>query len=388
MATILYNGRLVLRDNILEQGGVVVEDGKISRVFTEGFTPSPSDRVIDAAGRYISPGFIDAHVHGGGGADTMDATEEAVVQIAETHAKHGMTAFLPTTLTASPEAIRKACRAVRNVKICSHRGASVLGIHLEGPFISMKYKGAQNPAYLQDPSVEAFHTISDGGEDVLRLSMAPELPGAFELAAYLRGKGVLVSAAHTDADYSVMKQALEAGFSHVTHCFNAMSGIRSPDYYCRAGVIEAALELDGYSAEIISDGRHMPPEMIRLLLKCKPSDQVMLTSDATRPADMPEGGYELGGLPVLVTDGVAMLADRTAFAGSVATADILVRNAVRNVGISLPQAVAMVSYNVAKSVGLEKCRGSLAVGMAGDVVMFDDDIRVSFVMREGNILFD
>ena len=252
----------------------------------------------------------------------------------------------------------------------------------------MKYKGAQNPAYLQAPSVEAFHTISDGGEDVLRLSMAPELPGAFELAAYLRRKGVLVSAAHTDADYSVMKQALEAGFSHVTHCFNAMSGIRSPDYYCRAGVIEAALELDGYSAEIISDGRHMPPEMIRLLLKCKPSDQVMLTSDATRPADMPEGEYELGGLPVLVTDGVAMLADRTAFAGSVATADILVRNAVKNVGIPLPQAVAMVSYNVAKSVGLEKCRGSLAVGMTGDIVMFDDDIRVSFVMREGNILFD
>ncbi len=388
MAIILYNGKLVLRDNILDQGGVVVEDGKISKVFSAEFTPSPSDRVIDAAGRYISPGFIDAHVHGGGGADTMDGTEEAIVQIAETHARHGMTGFLPTTLTASPENIRKACRAVRNVKICSHCGASVLGIHLEGPFISMKYKGAQNPAYLQSPSIEAFRAISGAGEDVLRISMAPELPGAFELAAYLRRKGVLVSAAHTDADYSVMQQALEAGFSHVTHCFNAMSGIRSPDYYCRAGVIEAALELDGYSAEIISDGRHMPPEMIRLLLKCKRSDQVMLTSDATRPADMPEGEYELGGLPVLVTDGVAMLADRTAFAGSVATADILVRNAVKNVGIPLAKAVAMASYNVAKSVGLEKCRGSLAEGMAGDVVMFDDDIRVSFVMREGNILFD
>lgn len=388
MATVFYNGRVVLRDRVLERGGLVVDDGRIKKVFTGEIPFSPSDHLIDAQGRYISPGFIDTHVHGGGGADVMDGTEEAVIHIAETHAKHGMTAFLPTTLTASTEAIQKACRAVRGAKKRDTCGAAVLGIHLEGPFISMKYKGAQNPAYLKNPSVEAYHHISDGGADVLRLSMAPELEGAFGLASYLKGKGILVSAAHTDADYSVMKQALAAGFSHVTHCFNAMSGLQSPDYYCRAGVIEAALELDGYSAEVISDGRHMPPEMIRLLIKCKCPDQVMLTSDATRPADMPEGEYELGGLPVLVTDGVAMLADRTAFAGSVATADRLVRNAFKNAGVPLARAVAMASYNVAKSVGLEGSRGSLAEGNHADVLLFDDDIRVSFVMREGTVLYD
>lgn len=386
MATILFNGRVICRDCILEQGGLVVEDGRITRVFTGSFAPAPSDKLIDAEGRYLSPGFIDTHIHGGGGADVMDGSEEAVVCIAETHAKHGLTSFLPTTLTASPEAVQRACRAVRSTMGRKHRGASVLGIHLEGPFLSMKYKGAQNPEHLQVPSVQAFHDISDGGQNVLRLSMAPELEGAFELATYLKKRGILVSAAHTDADYGTMSKALEAGFSHVTHCFNAMSGVKSPDYYCRAGVIEAALELDGYSAEIIGDGRHMPPEMIRLLVKCKQPDKVMLTSDATRPADMPEGEYELGGLPVLVTDGVAMLADRTAFAGSVATADVLLRNAVKHVGLSLPQAVSMLSYNTAKSIGLETERGSLSEGFMADVVLFDDDINVTLVMREGTVL--
>ncbi|MGI5897443.1 MAG: N-acetylglucosamine-6-phosphate deacetylase [Oscillospiraceae bacterium] len=386
MATILFNGKVICRDHILERGGLVLEDGRIAQVFTEDFSPSPSDQLIDAGGRYISPGLMDTHIHGGGGADVMDATTEAVLQIAETHARHGLTAFLPTTLTASPEQIQNACRSVRNAMHQPHRGAAILGIHLEGPFIAMKYKGAQNPAYIQNPSVQAFLSLSDGGENVRRVSMAPELEGAFDLAAYLKKRGVLVSAAHTDADYAVMRQALDAGFSHVTHCFNAMSGIKSPDYYCRAGVIEAALELDEYQAEVICDGRHMPPEMIRLLVKCKRPDRVMLTSDATRPADMPEGTYELGGLPVLVTDGVAMLADRTAFAGSVATADVLLRNAVKNVGIPLPQAVAMLSYNPAKSIGLEGVRGSLAPGQTADVILFDEDINVSFVMREGTIL--
>lgn len=388
MAAIIYNAKVITRDSVLEKSGIRVEDGRITEVFSGETAFLAGDRLIDAQGRFLSPGFIDSHIHGGGGADTMDATEEAVVHIAETHGKHGLTAFLPTTLTASVPDIQKACKAICNTMEKQHPGAAVLGVHLEGPFISLKYKGAQNPAHIQRPSVEAYLEISNGGKNVKRVSMAPELDGAAELAAYLKKNGILVSAAHTDADYASMCKGLKAGFSHVTHCYNGMSGVHSPDYYCKAGTVESALELDGYSAEIIGDGKHMPPEMIRLLIKCKRPEQVMLTTDSTRPADMPEGEYELGGLPVLVTDGVAMLADRSAFAGSVATMDVLVRNAVQNVGIPLPQAVAMVSYNTALSLGIEKERGSLCKGLIADAVLFDSDIHVSTVMREGKIIFD
>ncbi len=388
MAIIIYHANLIQRDKILENCGIVVEGKRIVHIFTGEYKPAFGDQLIDAEGRYLSPGFIDSHMHGGGGADVMDGTEEAVVHMSETHARHGLTSFLPTTLTASVPAIQKACATVCAVMKKSYRGATILGIHLEGPFISLKYKGAQNPAHIQKPSVDAYLEISNGGENVKRVSMAPELEGAFELGSYLSKKGILVSAAHTDADYNVMREALKYGFSHVTHCYNGMSGLQSPDYYCRAGTVESALELDGYAAEVIGDGKHMPPEMIRLLMKCKRPEQVMLTTDSTRPADMPEGEYELGGLPVLVTDGVAMLADRSAFAGSVATMDVLVRNAVKNVGIPLPKAVAMVSYNTALSLGIEKERGSLGEGMIADAVLFDDEIHVSTVMREGKIIFD
>lgn len=388
MSTIIYNARLIQHNGILEHGGIAADEGRITNVFAGEYKPGPGDRLIDAEGRYLSPGFIDSHMHGGGGADAMDGTEEAVIHMAEVHARHGLTAFLPTTLTASVPAIQKACAAITGVMNKTHSGAAVLGIHLEGPFISLKYKGAQNPAHIQKPSVDAYLTISNGGEQVRRVSMAPEVEGALELASYLSKRGILVSAAHTDADYAAMCAGLKAGFTHVTHCFNGMSGVQSPDYYCHAGTIESALELDGYSAEIIGDGKHMPPEMIRLLMKCKRPEQVMLTTDSTRPADMPKGEYELGGLPVLVTDGVAMLADRSAFAGSIATMDILVRNAVKNAGIPLHQAVAMVSYNTARSLGIQNERGSLEKGMIADAVLFDDDIHVSTVMREGTILFD
>lgn len=387
MAEIIYNARLVTQNGIVPNSGIVAEDGRITRVFTGETAFSAGDRLYDGEGRYLAPGFIDTHIHGGGGADVMDGTEDAVVHIAEVHGRHGLTAFLPTTLTAPVSGIQRACTAVAGAMRRSYRGAAVLGAHLEGPFIAQKYRGAQNPAYVIAPTVEGYLDMSNGGENVRRVSMAPELPGAFELAAFLRERGVLVSAAHTDADYQVMREALRHGFSHVTHCYNAMSGVQSPDYYCRAGAVEAALELDDYSAEVICDGKHIPPEMIRLLVRNKRPDRVMLTTDSTSPADMPEGEYQLGGLPVLVTDGVAMLADRSAFAGSVATVDRLVRNAVKNVGIPLWDAVAMVTCNPALSIGEQEERGSLREGLVADAVLFDEDIQVSLVMRRGEIIF-
>lgn len=388
MRTVIYNGKVILRQTLIPFGGVTIDDGIISSVFSGEPDSLENCRLIDAEGLFISPGFIDTHIHGGGGADVMDGTAEAVLHIAKIHEKYGLTAFVPTTLTASAGKISKACAAVREAQSIQRSGSTILGIHLEGPFISMTYKGAQNPEFLLDPSIENYLAITGGGENVLRVSMAPERNGSFVLSRYLANKKILCSVAHSQAGYKIMREASDNGFSHITHMFNGMSGLTSPDYYCQAGVIESALELDAYSAEVICDGCHMPPEMIRLLIKCKNQDQVMLTSDATCPTDMPPGIYDLGGLPVLVSDGVAMLTDRSSFAGSVATADRLVRNAVHSVGLSMVSAVNMLSYNVAKSIGMEQKLGSLDVGFKADVLLFNENVDIKLVIHDGLITYN
>lgn len=385
MKTIVDNGRVITRREMQQDGGVVLIDGKIAEVFRTKPRDNGCDERIDVGGLFISPGFVDAHIHGGGGADVMDGSAEAVLQIAKVHERHGLTAFLPTTVTVCRDRIRTACDAVRAAQKDQTEGAAILGIHVEGPFISRRYKGAQNADYLLEPSVERFLDITGGGEGVLRVSMAPELPGAFALSRYLAARGILVSVAHSDADYGCMRQAVQNGFRHITHFFNGMSGMRSPDFYCRSGVIESGLELDGYRAEVICDGRHVPPELIRLLVQCKGVQNVMLTSDATSAADMPPGRYALGGLPVIVEDGVSMLADRSSFAGSVATADRLVRTAVRDVGLDLVSAVNMLSHNVAASIGVADRIGSLEAGKNADLVVFDENIAVHLVMRSGRV---
>lgn len=257
-----------------------------------------------------------------------------------------------------------------------YEGARILGIHLEGPFISKAFKGAQNPEYLIEPTIDNYMEITGRSDKIVKVSTAPEREGALVLAKYLSDKGIVVSVAHSDACYMDMEMGLECGFSHITHMFNSMSGIKSPDYYCKAGVIESGLLLDGYTSEIICDGRHIPPEMINLLYKCKVKDKMLLTADAVCAADMPDRNYQLGGLDVLVTDDVAMLADRTSFAGSIATADRLVRNAYKNIGLPIHETVNMVSLNTARHLGLGDTIGSIEVSKKADIVVFNEDINI------------
>jgi len=378
MTKLYTNGKLVLEDGIAENGAVLVRDGIIEAIFTDAADVSADD-VIDAAGRYISPGFIDTHVHGGGGFDVMDATPESLAEIARVHGRHGCTAFLPTTLTASTETIQAAVRNVHTFMQNQTEGARVIGVHLEGPCFSMAYKGAQNPAFLQNPSAALFDALGCGLDIVRRISMAPELPGAFETAETFARRGVCISLAHTDADFACVEAAAAHGFTHITHMYNGMSMLKSPDFYCQAGTAEAGLLLDGLTAEVIADGKHMPKEILRLLYKCKGSDRMLLTTDATRPTDMPEGEYELGGLPVTVTDGVAMLSDRTSFAGSVATCDRLVRFAYKECGFPLHEAVKMAGLNHARLIGADGETGSLQVGKRADIIIFDEDICVAAI---------
>lgn len=386
MRILIKNGKVILKDSIIDNGAVLVDNGRITDIIRSYETVPDTGDVIDAQGDYISPGFIDTHVHGAGGYDVMDGTNIALETIARTHLKHGMTSFLPTTLTNSKEKIQRAVRNVEEMMGKKYSGSKILGVHLEGPYFSMKYRGAQNPKYLAAPSPEHFNEITQGSEAIKRVSMAPELDGAMETSRYLKDQGICVSIAHSDADFKCVEEAAHNGFSHITHMYNGMSFISSPDYYCKTGVAEAGLLLDSLSAEIIADGKHMPPELIKLLYKCKGADHMLLTSDSTRPTDMPEGSYELGGLPVIVTDGVAMLADRSSFAGSVATTDRLVRVAYKQCGLKLYEAVKMVSLNHAKLIGMDRETGSIERGKVADIIIFDESINVRKIIIDGKVV--
>ena len=378
MITLYKNGKVILENRILENGHVMVENGMITAV-SPGETNAAADRTVDAKGNYISPGFIDTHVHGAAGYDVMDADLDGLLAIAKAHRKHGCTAFLPTTLTSEKSNIKAAVRTVHGamqLDLNPHEYAKILGVHLEGPCFSMKFKGAQNPKFLSNPSVELFNSLGQNLGIVKRISMAPELPGAYETAAHFSACGVNISIAHSDANFACVKESVNHGFSHVTHIYNGMSYVNSPDYYCQTGVVEAGLLLEELTCEVIADGKHMPVEILQLLYKCKGPDRLLLTTDSTRPTLMPEGNYELGGLDVLVTDGVAMLADRTSFAGSVATCDRLVRFAYKKCGFPLHEAVKMASLNHARIIGMDAEIGSLEVGKQGDVIIFDEDVQI------------
>jgi len=377
MKTLYHNGKIISEAEIYP-GYVLVENGVIAEVGRGDNIPN-ADELIDAGGNYISPGFIDTHVHGAMGHDVMDANVDGILEIAKAHRRHGCTAFLPTTLTSDFDSIKAAVQAVHKAmpqSLDESVYARILGVHLEGPCFSMKFRGAQNPKYLANPSIGLFEKLGQG--IAKRISMAPELPGAFETAAHLSKRGINISIAHSDADFSCAKNAALHGFSHITHMYNGMSYVSSPDYYCKTGVVEAGLLLDNLTCEVIADGKHMPIEILQLLYKCKGPDRLLLTTDSTRPTLMPEGKYELGGLDVLVTDGVAMLADRTSFAGSVATCDRLVRFAYKECGFPLHEAVKMASLNHARIIGMDGEIGSIAVGKRGDVIVFDENINVIY----------
>jgi len=386
MKTVIHNGNVIKEDGIIPNASILIETDRIIDIINEPYPSIADAKYIDANGNYISPGFIDTHVHGGGGFDIMDGTEEAVTEIAYTHLKYGMTSFVPTTLTASEERLFKAIDTVEYVKNQDYIGSRILGIHLEGPYISHTYKGAQNPRYIAVPSNGHYKRFLDHSPSIKRISAAPELDGAMEMARDLKERGIVVAVAHSDADFSCMELAAQNGFSHITHMFNGMSALKSPDYYCRGGVVEGGLILDEFTAEIIADGKHMPGEMLRLLYKCKGPDKMILTTDAMRATDMPYGIYDLGGLEVLIDDGVAMLSDRTSFAGSIATADRLVRTAYRLAGIPLAIAVKMISINPAKLIGVDKELGSIDIGKIADIVIFDDDINIKTVIQSGKII--
>lgn len=388
MKTLFKNARLVL-ENCTVLGWLVAEDGKISALDEGNFVDRFDGEIIDCKGAYLAPGFIDTHIHGGADCDFMDAEEEGFQRIAEYHSSNGVTSMLATTLAGDREETKRVLdtfnRVAPTVTCCN-----LLGVHLEGPYFSPLQKGAQDPKYIKEPDLdEAEDYLSFGC--VKRWSVAPELSGAIEFGKYLSDRGVIVSVAHTDADYYTVKEAAEHGYSLMTHLYSGMSQARIRDGRRVGGAVEAGLLLDNLYVELISDGFHLTESVLQLILKCKGVDKIILTSDAMRGAGLPEGSVtKLGsrerGQEVRIYGGVAHTMDGTAFAGSVASGNRLLRTILSNTSATLPEGVRMLTKNPATVLGIEDKKGSLAVGFDADLVLFDDDINIIRVMNGGNLL--
>lgn len=386
----IYNGQLITPYKTVKQGTVLIADGKIVAA-QEGNLDFPDADEIDAKGNYISPGFIDLHIHGGGGHDFMDNTVEAFLGIAETHARYGTTAMCPTTLTSEKEDLLETLRIYEQADKLNDKGAQFIGMHLEGPYFALSQKGAQDPRYIRDPDPTEYKEILAASHIIKRWSAAPELKGAIEFGRYLQSKGVLAAVAHTDAIYEEVLEAFENGYTLATHFYSSMSGVSRRDCFRYAGVIESGYLIDEMDVEIIADGVHLPAPLLKLIYKIKSAGRTALITDAMRGAGMPAGDSILGslknGLKVIIEDGVAKLPDRSSFAGSVATTDRLVRNMVNMAGVSLEEAVRMISKTPARIMGLENRKGALIVGKDADVVVFDQEINIQHTIVNGSIVY-
>lgn len=382
---------IILPGRISEKGYVVCEDGIITQIGQGYFPATERDEVINAGGLYVSPGFIDIHTHGAGGYDFMDGTVEAYLGAAKMHAKHGTTSLLPTTLTSTNEELLKTFSIYKEAKAKNTEGASFLGLHLEGPYFAYGQKGAQDPKYLRNPEPEEYNAILEASDDIMRWSLAPELKGAIEFGKVLRSKNILPSIAHTDAICEEVEEAFDAGFTHVTHLYSCMSTITRRNAYRYAGALEATYLIDDMTVEIIADGVHLPKSLLRYVYKFKGPDKIALCTDSMRGAGMPDGesilGSLQGGQKVIIEDGVAKLPDRTAFAGSVATADRLIRTMIGLADVPLEEAIRMITLTPARILKIDKTKGSIEIGKEADLVLFDKDININTTIINGKVVY-
>lgn len=387
----IINGRIISADRSFE-GILTAADGRIEYIGTEDVPVSDGTCVIDAEGCYVSPGFIDIHTHGAGGADFMDGTVEAYLTAARMHAVHGTTLLYPTTLTSTDELLYSSMDTYEEASRLNTDGARFGGMHLEGPYFNPLHAGAQDPRYLKTPAGGDWMEILDRCPMLSRWSFAPELEGSSEFASELKRRGVIASIGHTDATFAECDNAYKAGASLMTHFFSCMSTIKRKNSYRVAGTLEYGYYQDGIDLEIIADGVHVPQDLLKLILKLRGTDRICLVTDSMRAAGMPEGPSILGplsdGQEVIVEDGVAKLMDRSAFAGSVATADRLVRTMVNLAGCSIEDAVKMITRNPARVMGISDRKGSLGVSKDADIVIFDENINIRYTVIEGRIIYN
>ena len=387
MKILIQNGPVITPYRVLPTGGVMIEDGKIIEILERPIINPPAEiKVIDAASRNISPGFVDIHVHGGGGYEVMGADSDEIKKICLAHSRYGTTSILPTTL-ASP--VEDICSAIDNIRAAFEKedgGADILGVHLEGPYFAKSQRGAQAEEYIINPSEKNITAILDRWDGIKMMGAAPEIPGGMELGLELAKRGITASVAHSDATFEDIEKALEHGYSDITHIYSACSIVHRVNAYRVAGVVEAGLYFDELTTQVIADGKHLPPSLLRLIYKCKGADKIALITDGLGPSatDIPEGTVytQKNGVEIRLDDGVMKMMDLQAFAGSCATMSRLVRNMIELADVPLMEAVKMAAMTPANIIG-SKNKGRLSPGCDADIILFDDKIDVSMVMIKG-----
>lgn len=379
MERISFYGNIILKDKIIKDGILIIEGGKIDFV-GEKNKISIDNIDYDFKEDYISPGFIDIHIHGSIGKDFLDCEYDDIETLSLFLAQNGVTSFLPTIVTAPLEDMKKTIEKIelyiQNQKI----GAKVLGIHIEGPFLNPKYKGAQREDCIIKPDLDILRYLLSSNLKIMTL--APELEGAFELIKYLVKNNVIVSAGHTDATLDITKKAKELGLSNITHLFNGMR----PLHHREPGIVGTALIEDELSVELIADGFHLADTILKLVYKTKPKDKIILVTDAMMAAGLNDGEYSLAGQKVLVKDGKATL-ESGSLAGSTLRMNKAVKNFKEKVGVKLEDAVYIASYSPAKLLGVENKKGSLEVGKDADIIIFDKDLNIKMTIVEGKIVY-
>ena len=385
--TIVKNAKVVTADGLLEGAAISFRNGRIDEVGYFNIPDSTDFKVVDAEGGYALAGFIETHVHGGGGFDFMDGSVEAFRKIVNNHASHGTTSICPTTIACKEEEMFRLFEVYREAGT-KELDASLLGIHLEGPFISQTMKGAQPESWVRCPSKREIDRIVDeAGDIVVRCSMAPEIEGTEYAAKKLKSAGIGLSIAHSDAVAEDIFKAYDMGFDHITHFYCSNPTVRKIGQVRYAGIIEAAYLLDGMTVDLIGDGKHIPKTLMQTVLKLKGVDNVAIITDAMRAAgtDVKESylGRECPEARVIIEDGVAKLPDRSSFAGSIATSDVALRTIVGEFGFDICDASKMMSALPARLCGVANKKGMLKKGYDADIVLINDQYRVTSVWSMG-----
>lgn len=374
------NARIYAEGSGVIVADIEVENGKIVNI---GKARNDIDEYLDVSEFTVVPGFIDQHIHGAGGSDAMDGNVEALEVISDSIAKEGTVGFLATTMTQSVENITKAMCAVKEYRAMNKKtGAELLGVHLEGPFISPSYIGAQPLEYVIKPDIALFDDFNDASGNCVKLiTMAPEVEGSEEFIKHVSSKGIVVSIGHSGAGFDDVSRAASYGASNITHTYNAQKGV----HHREIGVVGSAMLIDEYNCEIICDKIHVSIPAIKLLIKNKPHDKITLITDAMRAKHMPDGISELGGQKVYVKNGEARL-ENGALAGSVLKMNVAVKNLIEN-GISFDDAIDFASINPAKNLGIDDMYGSIKVGKYANFAVLDKDFNVVMTIKKGEVIY-
>ena len=382
MLTQLINACILTPQGWLKESSVLIKDGKILEVTNCNLAVTNAE-VVDLKGMYILPGGIDLHAHGGGGHDFMEGTEEAFRTAVKAHMRHGTTAIFPTLGASSLSMMNEAAETC--TRLMRERNSPILGLHLEGPYLNPAMAGGQRPENIKTPDPEEYIPFAEKWTCIKRWDAAPEVPGAIPFGKYITDKGILASVAHTLAEFEDIRTAYKSGYTHATHFYNAMPGFHKRHEYKYEGTVESIYLLDDMTVEVIADGIHVPPTILRLIYKIKGVERTCLVTDAMAAA---ASNYHTTFDPrVIIEDGVCKLADHSALAGSIATMDRLIRTMVQKADIPLADAARMASETPARIMGVSDRKGSLSKGKDADIIAMDSSLNVQGVWAMGQPVY-